>query len=235
MPQHVKRIKIDRKALRQPDEFQTLSAQAGTWVREHQTVAIGVVAAAVVLVAVLALAGRVRASRTQAAAVDFRAAHDLFEAGKYPEAAKGFGDLADAYPSTSFGTLGTLYRGHALLRQGDAAGALGAYQNFLASAVASPDLRQEALMGLAAAREKSGDTASAREAYAQAAEAAGPFRTDALLAGARLDEAQGRTAEAHAVYEQLLKGDVDPELRALLTTKVAAGAARPAPPAAPAP
>lgn len=232
MPQHVKRIKIDRKALRQPDEFQTLSTQAGTWVREHQTLALAALAAVAVLIVVAALVSRVRASRTQAAAVDFRAAHEMFEAGKYPEAAKAFGDLADAYASTPFGTLGTLYRGHALLRQGDGTAAVGAYQNFLASAVVSPDLRQEALMGLATAREKTGDTAGAREAYAQAAEGPGPFRTDALLAGARLDEAQGRTAEAHATYEQLLKGDVDPELRALLSTKVAADAQRPAPPAA---
>jgi len=223
MPQHVKRIKIDRKALRQPDEFHTLSTQAAEWVRTHQPVAYGVLAAVVAIMLVVVLVGRIRTSHTQAAALDFRAAHSLFEAGKYADAARSFAGLADTYAGTPFGRLAALYRGHALIRQGDAAGAVTAYQGFLAGGVASGDLRQEGLMGLAYAREKSGDVAGALETYTQAGELAGPFRTQAQLAAARIDEAQGRTDQARSIYEQLLKTDPDPDLRALLVTKLPAG------------
>ncbi len=224
MPQHVKRIKIDRKALRQPDEFQTLSTQAADWVRTHQPIAYGVLAGLVVLMLVVVLVGRVRASHAQAAALDFRAAHALFEAGRYADAARSFAGLGDTYAGTPFGRLATLYRGHALLRQGDGAGAATAYEGFLAGGVASADLRQEGLMGLANAREKSGDVAGALESYTQAGDTPGPFHTQAKLAVARIDETQGRTDEARGIYEQLLKDDPDPDLRALLATKLPAGA-----------
>jgi len=223
MPQHVKRIKIDRKALRQPDEFQTLSTQAAEWVRTHQPVAYGVLGAVVVLMLVVLVVGRIRTVHSEAAALDFRAAHALFDAGKYADAARAFAGLSDTYTGTPFGRLATLYRGHALVRQGDAAGAVTAYQGFLAGGVASDDLRQEGLMGLAYAREKTGDVAGALETYTQAGELAGPFRTQAQLGAARIDEAQGRTEQAHAIYEQLQKDDPDPDLREVLATKLPAG------------
>lgn len=229
MPQHVKRIKIDRKALRQPDEFQTLSTQTAEWVRAHQPIAYGVLGVVVVLMLVVVLVGRIRSSHSEAAALDFRAAHALFDAGKYGDAAKAFAGLSDTYAGTPFGRLAALYRGHALVRQGDATGAVTAYQGFLAGGVASDDLRQEGLMGLAYAREKSGDVAGALETYTQAGEIAGPFRSQAQLAAARIDESQGRTEQARAIYEQLQKDDPDPDLRELLATKLPAGA----PPAQP--
>ena len=230
MPQHVKRIKIDRKALRQPDEFQTLSTQAAEWVRTHQPIAYGVLGAAVALMLIVVLVGRVRTSHVQAAALDFRAAHALFDAGKYADAARSFAGLSDAYTGTPFGRLATLYRGHALIRQDDAAGAVTAYQSFLAGGVASDDLRQEGLMGLAFAREKSGDVAGALQTYTQAGEIAGPFRTQAQLAAARIDEAQGRAEQARAIYEQLQKDDPDPDLRELLATKLPLSSAPPVQP-----
>src|SRR6185437_12442414 len=105
MAQHAKRLKIRRKDLRQPDEFETLTGQALSWVEDHRGIVIGVVSALVALVLVMLVVGRVRASRNEAAAVAFRSAHDQFEASKYAEAAEAFSELTRDYPSTPFGRL----------------------------------------------------------------------------------------------------------------------------------
>ena len=44
MPPHTKRARINRKTLRQPDEFKTLTAHAVDWIAAHQALVGGVVA-----------------------------------------------------------------------------------------------------------------------------------------------------------------------------------------------
>lgn len=222
MAQHAKRLKIRRKDLRQPDEFETLTGQALSWVEGHRGIVVGVVSALVALALVMLVVGRVRASRNEAAAVAFRSAHDQFEASKYAEAAEAFSELTRDYPSTPFGRLAGLYRGHALARQGDAAGAASAYADFLAATSSDGYIRQEALTSLGRAREATNDTTGALDAYTQAAALDGPFRTDARLGAGRMHEAAGHAAEARAIYAELLKDTTDADLRALLTTKVPA-------------
>ena len=223
MPRHTKRIKIDRKALREPDEFETLTGQAVDWAQGHRPLVIGL-AAAVVAVALIGLAvGRWRAGQNEAAAVDFRSAQAQFDAARYTEAAGAFAEVASAHPHTPFGRLATLYRAHALTRGGDAAAAATAYGEYLASSPDSEYLRQEALTGLARSREATGDGAGALEAYTQAGDLGGPYRTDALLGAARLHEAAGRSDQARDIYARLLKDASDPETRALLLAKLPAG------------
>ena len=223
MPQHTKRIKIRRKDLRKPDEFETLTGQVLDWSDSHRTLVVGI-AAGVVLVALAALAiGRWRASRNEAAAVAFRAAQSQFEAARFPEAATAFAEVTAAYPQTPFGRLAALYRAHTLARQGDAAGAATAYGEYLATSPDSEYLRQEALTGLARARESSGDASGALEAYTQAGDLGGPYRTDALLGAARLHERAGHADQARAIYTRLLKEARDPETRALLLAKLPPG------------
>ena len=222
MAQHAKRLKIRRKDLRQPDEFETLTGQVLSWAEDNRGIVVAVASALVVLALVMIVVGRVRATRNETAAGLFRTAHEAFSTKKYPEAAEGFAGLARDYPSTPFGRLATLYRGHALARQGDATGAATAYADFLASTSMDGYLRQEALAALGRAREATGDSAGALEAYKEAGEIDGPFRTDALLGTARLHEAAGRASEAREIYVGLMKDATDPELRALLATKVPA-------------
>ena len=220
MPQHTKRIKIRRKDLRKPDEFETLTGQAVDWAQAHRSLVIGV-AAGLIAVALLALAvGRWRAGQAEAAAVAFRVAQAQFDAGRYADAGNAFADVASAHAHTPFGRLAILSRGHALARQGDAAGAAMAYGEYLATSPDAEYLRQEALTGLGRAREATGDTAGALEAYTQAGDLRGPYRTDALLAAARLHEAAGHADQARAIYTDLLKDAADPETRALLAAKV---------------
>src|SRR5437773_8300658 len=187
MPRHARRLKIRRKDLRKPDEFETLTGQA----------------------------------------VAFRSAQESFDEGKFQEAAQGFAYVAERYPGAPFGRLAVLYRAHALARQGDQAAAATAYGEYLASTAVPDYLRQEALVGLARAKEAAGDMAGALDAYTQAGALPGAYRDDALLSAARLEQAAGHAERAQAIYAGLLKDAADPATKAFVAAKVP-GAARPA-------
>ena len=220
MPQHAKRMKVRRKDLRKPDEFETLTGQAVDWAQAHRPLVGGVVIAALV-VAIIALGvGRWRSSRDEAAGAAFNLAHTSFTDGKFSDAARAFEDVATTYPRAPFGRVATLYRGHALARSGDAAGAATVYAEYLATSPDSDYLRQEALDGLGRAKEATGDSAGALEAYTQAGAFAGPYRTDALLGAARLQDASGQPEKAREIYASLLKDASDPDMKALLTAKL---------------
>lgn len=241
------RVKIDRKSLRQPDEFQTLTTQAADWAQQHQS---ALIATAVALLVIALAAGGVawwRARQAEAASIRFRAAHQAFEAARYPEAIASFASLGADYGSTPFGRLAALYRGHALARSGDAAGAATAYGEYLAAGPETEYLRQEALASLGRAREASGDAAAAREAFDEAAAMSGPFKIEAQLGQARLAEAAGDPERARTIYAAMLADAPAGPLRAFLEAKApvapapvaaapqTAPAADSAPAAAPAP
>jgi tetratricopeptide (TPR) repeat protein len=231
MPQPANRIKLRRKDIRQPDEFQTITSQVAAWVRDHRGLVAGVAGGIAAIALVGLVLERSAAARDDAAATAFRSAHRTFAAAKYAEAAPAFEAVAREYPRAPFGRLAALYRGHALARQGDAGAAATAYSEYLAGSPEPAYLRQEALTALGRVRETGGDAAAALEAYTQAGAFEGPYRTDALLAAARLHEAAGRAAEARAVYRQLLEVGPDAELRSLLLAKLPgedAGATDPA-------
>jgi tetratricopeptide (TPR) repeat protein len=231
MPRPAKRVKINRKDIRQPDEFESLATQSALWAREHQSLLAACVGVVVVIGVLGLLVARSRAARTEAAAIDFRVAHTLFEARKFHEAADAFAALGQSAGGTTFGRLAGLYRGHALARQGDTAGAATAYTEYLATSPEASYLRQEALVGLGRAKETSGDAAGALDAYTQAAAVDGPFKADAMLASARLQEASGQSEAARATYGRLMAEARDPDLRALLAAKLPPAPAEPPPPA----
>ena len=194
MPQHAKRIKIRRKALRQPDEFETLTGQAVNWASANRGLVTGVVAALAVAGLAAVAVGHLRGAERERASLAFRTAHTTFAAGnKFTEAAEAFAALAHDYPHTAYGRLAGLYRGHAFARQGDAA------------------------------KEAIGETTPALEAYVQAGTLEGPYRTDALLSAARLHEAGGRADLAREIYARLLKEAPEPDLKAFLLSKLPPG------------
>lgn len=223
------RVKINRKALREPDEFQTLTAQLVAWVDEHRSLFVAAAVGAAVAVAVIAGVRWYRGTQSEAAALQFQQAQKLFDESKFAEASDAFGAIADHYGSTSFGSLASLYRGHALARKGDAAAAAGAYDAFLAAGPPTDYLRQAALSGLAHQREIQGDGKGALDAYTEAGTLSGPYRNDAKLGAARLHEAAGQTDQAKALYKELLAADPDPELRTFLQAKVPDAATPPKP------
>jgi hypothetical protein len=219
------RIKLDRKALREPDEFQTLTSEVAAWAQANRTALVAVAAAAVVIAAVGAGVSWYRARQAAAAAVRFQSAHDEFQASRWAEAAEAFAGLGRDYPGTGYGRLAALYQGHALLRKPDPAAAAAAYGDFLAASPPTDYLRQEALMGLGAAREASADAPGAREAYEQAAATDGPFRSDARLSLARLYEAGGQPDKAKELYLAVLKDSPSGFARTVLEAKIPADVA----------
>src|SRR2546427_1094599 len=185
MPRHAGRIKIRRKDLRKPDEFETLTGQAVAWADEHRPVVYAVLAVAVVVLAGSLAIGRWRASRNDAAAVAFGSAQARFDEGKFQDAAQDFAYVVERYPGAPFARLAALYRAHALARQGDQAAAATAYGEYLASAAVPDYLRQEALVGLARAKEAAGDMAGAPDAHNPARAPPGPDRGGAPLGAPR--------------------------------------------------
>jgi predicted negative regulator of RcsB-dependent stress response len=218
------RIKLDRKALREPDEFQTLTGQVAAWAETNRTALIAVGIAAVAIAAVGAGVSWYRGRQATAAAVRFQSAHDDFQGSRWTEAADAFAGLGRDYGGTSYGRLATLYEGHALLRKPDPAAAATAYGEYLAASPPTEYLRQEALVGLGRALEANNDATGAQGAYAQAAEIAGPFKADAQLSLARLYEAGGQPDKARELYQTLEKDSPSGFVRSMVEAKVPADA-----------
>src|SRR5439155_14378371 len=98
MPQHAKRLKVRRKDLRKPDEFETLTGQAVDWAQAHRPLVGGVVIAALVAAVIALGVGRWRSSRDEAAAAAFNLAQATFTDGKFADAARAFEDVLTTYP-----------------------------------------------------------------------------------------------------------------------------------------
>ena len=219
MAESAKKVKIRRKDLRGPDEFETLTGEGIAWAQKHQTkFIIGVVGVLLVGVVTLLIA-RSRAARNQEASIQFQLATAQLENGSAAVAATQFGNLEQSASSTAFGQLAGLYRGHALLRQGDGAGAAAAYTQYLSTASAPDYLRQQALVGLGNAKQLGNDTSGAHDAYLQAEKLDGPAKDEAALGVARTLEAQGQADQARAIYARLAKDAPDGWVRAAAQEK----------------
>ena len=219
MPESAKRVKIRRKDLRGPDEFETLTGETLAWAQTHQTpLIVGGVALLAIVVGAL-LVARSRGIRNQEAAGQFQQAQAQLASGSAATAATQFEAIEQNAGSTPFGRLAGLYQGHALLRQGDGAGAASAYTEYLSTASAPDYLRQQALLGLGRAKEIAGDASGAHDAYLQAEKLEGPARDEASLGVARMLETQGQVDQARAIYTRLVKESPEGWLRSLAAAK----------------
>jgi len=219
MPESAKRVKIRRKDLRGPDEFETLTGETLAWAQGHQTpLIVGGVAILAIVVGVL-LVARARGIRNQEVAGQFRHAQAQLDNGSAATAATEFEAIAQSASGTPFGRLAGLYRGHALLTQGDGAGAASAYTQYLSSASVPDYLRQQALLGLGRAKETEGDASGAHDAYLQAEKLEGPARGEASLGVARMLESQGKADDARAIYARLVKESPEGWLRSFAEAK----------------
>jgi predicted negative regulator of RcsB-dependent stress response len=216
-----KHYKLHRKELRNPDVFQERTAQAADWLRDNQTVVVAVVSAVVAIGAIVMGIGWYSARQVQAASTRLADAESLFEAKKYAEAATELTAVAAEYPRTPSGRLAGLYKARALAAQPDAAAAITAYNEYLASSPPTDYLRQEALIGLGRAQEAAKDNAAAMDSYGKAADAGGPFRTGAQMSLARLEDAAGNGDKARALYLELLKApDLDGDSRQAILNRL---------------
>lgn len=215
--------RIDRKALRGPDEFQTLTAQVTGWVGQNARLAAGVLGGVLVVAIVALVLGWNSSRRDEAAAIRFQVAHNEFEAAKFKEAAESFAGLNGDYGGTPFGRLALLYRAHSLARANDTAAALTAYQEYLASSPPAPYLKQSALLGVGRSQEILGDKTASLQAYTEAAAIPGPFAIESMLGQARLQEVTGDVASATKTYTALADQEgvqLDAQLNALVQSKL---------------
>jgi tetratricopeptide (TPR) repeat protein len=228
------RIKLSRKALREPDEFQTVATQTADWLRANQPAVVGGASALLAVAAVVVGLNWYTARRADAAAVQLHTAQGLYAHGKYSDAAAAFQTLHAEYARTPSGRLAALYRAHALLRQPAPADAAIAYEEYLASSPAPDYLKQEALLGLGHAHELAENAGGALDAYREAGSIDGPFRTDAMLAAARLEDAAGHADKARELYTKLLAlPNLDPDTRGVVLAKLPPGQSVPAAPPQP--
>ena len=219
MAESAKRVKIRRKDLRGPDEFETLTGETLAWAQGHRTplIVAGVAILAIAVAALLMM--RARVARNQEASVQFRQAQAQLAGGNATAAAAQFSAIEQNAASTPFGRLAGLYQGHALLKQGDGAGAATAYTEYLSTASAPDYLRQQALIGLGRAKEMAGDASGAHDAYVQAEKLDGPARAEASLGVARMLESQGQSDQARAIYARLVKEAPEGWLRTFAEAK----------------
>jgi tetratricopeptide (TPR) repeat protein len=205
MAESAKRVKIRRKDLRGPDEFETLTGETLAWAQTHQApLIVGGVALLAIAVGGL-LVVRSRGIRNAEAAAQFQQAQAQLANGIAATAAMQFEAIEQNASATPFGQLAGLYRGHALLKEGDGGGAVGAYTQYLSTASAPDYLRQQALLGLGRAKELVNDVSGAYDAYLQAEKLEGPATAEASLGMARTLETQGQADQARAIYARLVK------------------------------
>lgn len=193
-----------QKELKAPDEFQLVGRTAAEWAQEHST---RLLQGGVALLVVLAVAGLVVNSQTTSAReANFDLAQGIkeFEAGRYTDASTKLNDVAMRWKSTAAGDLAGLYAAQALLRSNNASAAIPALEAAVQHQGWPPYLKQQAVLGLGQALERSGDKSGAAGRYAEAAAMEGPYTGVAVYAEARVREQLGDLAAAKKLYERLV-------------------------------
>jgi len=213
--------KLDRHALKGPDEFTVLVRRVVAWANANRRLLVvaGSVVGVVAFAAAVATWNAARSSRQ--AAEQFRRAHGAFQAERFTDAARSFEDLERDYPETAFGRFAILYRAHALRAAGQLEDAAAAYEKFLESGDVGPEYGQLALFALGQLREDAARTTDAIDLYEKAAALPGPYTLEAEVATARLQFGLGNRTDAQATYERILP-DASGEMKALVEARLAA-------------
>jgi tetratricopeptide (TPR) repeat protein len=224
------RPKINRKELKQPDEFQSIFETAGLFFELHMTEVLLGAAGLLVLVAIALGLYYYEARQGRAASARFDQAISDLEGGKYDAAQKELSSLAADEPHRAVGRLANLYLATAYLAQKEPAKALDLLLRYLAQDDASI-FRGVALNDLAVTYEELGDYKQAEDAYRQASKIEGPEQARAELGIARMLQKQGKRAEAIAAYGGFLgQHPYAPERTVVMETLAGLGVAPATPP-----
>lgn len=196
-------IKINRKELKQPDEFQSFVANAQEFLLNNLQQVI--VSASIVLAAGAFAVGLYyyEIHRDNLAGDRFYSAITQLNAKNYTQAEADFEKLAQDEPGREVGKLARFYLGSAYFQ----AGQLDKARDALVAYV--PDAKDDlfasmAYQDLGVIYEKMGDLKKAQGAYSQAASIPGPEQPRAELQVARLMATQGDKAGAIAAYQHYL-------------------------------
>lgn len=187
--------KLDRKELKKPDEFQVVAGKAMEWILANRVPVVSALIAVAVLAAIAWGVSSFRGSRQSKAGTALAQALELEQR---PIAAEGNPQAGEKtfptrperdkavvaaleqvrkdYPGSRAGDTAQAQIGFHKLREGDAAGAQAALEEFLKSAGNGHPLRAFAAETLGYAYEAQGKLDKAKEAFARLSEAGAPER-----------------------------------------------------------
>jgi tetratricopeptide (TPR) repeat protein len=209
---------IRRKALREPDEFLTLSNRFVEYAKQHEQRLTMAVLGLVVLLAIVLGIRWYRASQVSQAGVAFATAQREFKAQKFDAAAAAFARVSSTWPGTAYGELARLYVGNSYAELGKTAEAQAAFAD---AAAHSGDalVRQAAQYNLGLAKLKSGDKPGGAKDLSAAAAMEGPLRGPAWFARLGADQPFVESVgEGMQAIEEL-----PPEQKAFVERHVAGG------------
>ena len=213
----VKRKKVTRKQLKQPDEFITVTEHAILFLRNHgkKIMTAGVVLLVLVVSFVIyrmwAERREVEAHRRLNLALEaYQLASSPYREGTPSEERKlleTFDEIGKAYPHTSSGKIASLYKGNIHLKLGAYDPAVQAYEAFLSAEREEKLYRLLALNGLGDAYEGKKEYEKAIATFQRILSQGESFQSsEATLKIARCYEKLGRKKEAVENYQAFLKG-----------------------------
>jgi len=197
------RPKIDRKELKQPDEFQVFIANAEEFLRNNLRQVV--VSASIVFAAGALAVGLYYYEIHRDAVAGDRFYNAISELNKkqYQQAEADFEKLANEESSREVGRLSRFYLGSAYFQDGKLDKARDALVAYV------PDAKDDLFASMAyedlgVIYEKQGDLKKAQGAYEQAATIVGPQQMRAQLDVARVMAKQGNKAGAIEAYQRYL-------------------------------
>jgi len=203
-----KKIKVSRKKIKQPDEFQTFTDRAFKYFNENKQISYSVIGGAILaLVLASGISYTVKTRRAKADRLLIEAFSiinaplagqmtqaSLLQGGRNystgkeraEEAIKKLTEVSDQFGSGEAGIEARFHLGEAYFEKGDYAGAIASYQDFLKhpgkNASVAEFLQDPAYLGLAKAYYGAGDFANAEQYFQKVIDA----KLDAYLAEADL-------------------------------------------------
>ncbi len=214
--------KIDRKLLRQPDEFLTLAGRVSTWIAENREAALGLAAGIAGIVVLSGVLGWWVQRRDARSSEEFFAAIELYQRDQWSEAREGFATLTADLPSTTYGALAELYVGRAALGAGENAQAVVALEKYLGTSGLSPALTQLTRIDLGEALAATKEIDRARQMLTAATLDKGPATPEAQLALGRLEDAAGENEAALKAYGIYLEARPNGPARILARSRILA-------------
>jgi len=195
--------KLTRKELKQPDEFESLLDNIGSFVLDNLRqvlVSLGVVA---VVGAIAIGIYYYEAHRDAVAGEQFYTALDQLKSKNYKDAEAGFSKLADQEPGRQLGKLARFYLANAYLEDNKLPQARDTFAQFITEDH-DPLYMNLALTNLGVIYERMGDYKKAASAYGQAASVPGPEQMRAEISVARVLVKVGDKQSAIAAYRSFL-------------------------------
>lgn len=215
------KVRLRRKDIKQPDEFITLTTQAATWAREHQTAAIGIGVGAVAILLTIGIATAYHGARVRDANADLARALTKLEANDFQAATTDLTEVSARWDGTAIAPLATLLAANAAVDAGNPDAAITELGKLQAQAASLPwYLQQQVLVAWGVALEAKHDWLDAAEKYKQAAALTGPYTGAAVLGEARTRELGGETDRARELYRQAYEQFPDLPQRDLVAAKL---------------